>query len=159
LIRHSSNLRPRPWGANAPQGASSGAALTALIFSCVVLASCSGGIEPGPSAQSSSATSQSGIPVAVDFARFVAANGATYDRASGARPTISEADARRIALDATSGARVLSTETGALTWPQSRLDRRAVWLVYLAPPTISMPTEYVFIDGQSGLVLWKFGSE
>lgn len=129
------------------------------VLVLAALAAC-GDLQSAPPIQSEGSATHSAISVAIDFASFVSANGATYERTFDARElTISDATARQIALDETSGVRILMTEAGTLTWPQSGLDRRQVWLVFLAPPGISSPTEYLFIDGKSGMVRWKFGSE
>ena len=102
------------------------------------------------------APTNSGQAVAIDFAQFLAANGATYAPAS-ATPSVSEASARQVALAAATNARVVTAQTGILTWQQSRIDHREVWLVSLAVAAGDVPTEYLFVDANNGSVLWKFG--
>jgi hypothetical protein len=102
------------------------------------------------------APANSGQAVAIDFGQFVAANGASY-APSVATPAVSEAGARKAALATATNARVVTAETGILTWQQSRIDHRQVWLVSLAVASTDVPTEYVFVDANDGIVLWQFG--
>ena len=95
------------------------------------------------------------VPVALNLDDFLRSNGATFEkRQPQPQPTISADVAARKAEAQGSGA-AASEEYGLLTWAESRLNKRAVWLVTLR--TQSNSVGYVFVDAADGRVLWAFG--
>jgi len=97
------------------------------------------------------------VPVTLSLDDFLRSNGATFEkRQPQPQPTISsDVAARKAEAQSGSGA-AASEEYGLLTWAESRLDKRAVWLVTLQTQS-HLNVAYVFVDAADGHVLWTFG--
>lgn len=103
-------------------------------------------------------TATSAVLVGVNVDDFLRSNGATFERRQALQtPTVtSDVAARKAEAERGGSATAASKEYGLLTWAESRLDKRPVWLITLQTQSHSN-VGYVFVDAADGRVLWTFG--